>query len=174
MSDLVLLIVFIALGAVVLGSHRFRGLRVASRVLSVVGFLFFGLISLACVYGMFALGDKGAGVLLFIAVPSGVIAALFFFALKSSWGTEAFARLPPGEQLEQTRSGVDADIVRLEREIAAATAKLDRFWVPSSTRERLRREVTSNRRKLEELRKLQAAMKERGWPDGRTAESSGH
>ncbi len=174
MSDLVLLIVFIALGAVVLGSSRFRGLRLASRLLSLTGFLFFSIVTLACVYGMFALGDKGAGVLLFIAVPSGVIAALFFFAPKSSWGTEAFARLPPGEQLEQTRSGVDADIVRLEREIAAATAKLDRLWVPSSTRERLRREVTSNRRKLEELRKLQAAMKERGWPDGRTAESSGH
>jgi hypothetical protein len=117
---------------------------------------------------------RARGVLLFIAVPSGIIAALFFVALTSSRGTEAFARRPLGEQLEQTRSGVDADVIRLERDIAAADAKLGRFWVPSSTRERLRREVTSNRRQLEELRKLQAAMKERGWQAGRTAESSGH
>ena len=80
MNSLVMLLVFIALGLVVLGSGRFRSIRLASRLLSFIGLAFFGLVTLASLYGMFALGDKGGGALLFIAVPAGIITGLFCLA----------------------------------------------------------------------------------------------
>lgn len=158
MKTLVLLIAFVALGTIALGSSRSRGIRLASRLVSFIGFMFFGLITVACVYGMFALEGKGAGVLLFIAIPGGIITALFFFAFTSSRGTEAFAAQPLREQLDQTRSGVEAEIPRLERRIAAAEEKRARFWTTSATRERLRMEIARDQRMLAELRKLQAAL----------------
>src|SRR5690606_3042162 len=69
MKTLVLLIAFIALGTIALGSSRSRGIRLASRLVSFIGFMFFGLVTVASLYGMFALEGKGAGVLLFIAIP---------------------------------------------------------------------------------------------------------
>lgn len=155
-----MLLVLIALGLVVLGSGRFRGIRLASRLLSFVGLVFFGLVTLASLYGMFALGDKGGGALLFIAVPAGIITGLFCFAFTSSLGTEAFVALPLQEQLEQTRAGVDEEILRLERRLAEAEAKCHRFWIASTTRERLRSEIERDRLLLDRLRTLQAAIRD--------------
>ena len=160
MNSLVMLLVLIALGLVVLGSGRFRGIRLASRLLSFVGLVFFGLVTLASLYGMFALGDKGGGALLFIAVPAGIITGLFCFAFTSSLGTEAFVALPLQEQLEQTRAGVDEEILRLERRLAEAEAKCHRFWIASTTRERLRSEIERDRLLLDRLRTLQAAIRD--------------
>jgi len=61
MEDLFVALVFIALLALALGAGPARGLRRASRVVAIIGFAFFGLVTLACLYCMIALASPQAG-----------------------------------------------------------------------------------------------------------------
>ncbi len=169
MKNLVLPIAFIAVGLLVLGAQRSRGVRVASRVLSFVGLVCFGVIALACLYGMFALGSRGGGVLLFLAVPAGLIALLFGYALVSSLGTEAFAALPQREQLEETRTGIKEEIVQLELRIAEMEARRRRFWIRAETREELRQQIQRSQVQLTGLRAMQAGLQNVEPPSDRKA-----
>ncbi len=161
MEDLFVALVFIALIVLALGAGPARGLRRASRVVALVGFAFFGLVTLACLYGMIVLDDRGGGVLLFIAVPSGIIAWLFLHAFLGSRETEAFAALPPAEQQARTHEQISGEIVALERRIAAADAGRDRIWISTKKRERLRREAASAREQLAGLRRIEQALSSR-------------
>ncbi|MBV6418730.1 MAG: hypothetical protein CMLOHMNK_03668 [Steroidobacteraceae bacterium] len=151
-------LVVIALAVLVLGSGRSRGLRRLSRVVSFVGFVLFGLVAAACLYGMVTLEGKGGGVLLFIAVPSGIIAWLFYSAFSASRGTEAFEVLPAHEQAVRTKAGVALEMAALERKIVEGEAKLGRFWLSGKARERLRGEVAHARLMLDGLRRMQPAL----------------
>lgn len=161
MEILVTLIMLVALGALVLGSSRFRGIRLASRWLSFAGFVLFGVIALASLYFMFILDNQGGGVLLLLAVPAGLVSALFFIGFTASLGAESLLALPLEQQLEQTQTGIDDEIRKLEQRIASAQARAGRFWSTAATRERLRQNIGRDQFMLAELRKLQTALKTR-------------
>lgn len=158
MATLVGTLVLIALALLVLGSGRSRALRRLSRAVSFVGFVFFGLVAAACLYGMVALAAKGGGALLFLAVPSGIVAWLFFAGFTASRETEAFEALPARERAAINKASVAAEIAKLERRIAEGETKLGRFWINPKARARLRSEVAHARLVLDGLRRMQPAL----------------
>lgn len=158
MEKLILTLVLIAFATVVLGSGPARGLRRASRVIGLIGFTVFGLITLACLYGMATLGGRGGGVLVFFAIPSGIIAGLFLHAYSGSRATEAFITRPPAEQQARTREQMSSEIVALERRIVTAEARLERIWIGEKRRQQLRREAANAREQLDGMRRIEQGL----------------
>ncbi len=156
MQTLVALLVVVALGVLVLGSGPWRRVRLASRLLALLGLAGFGLVALASLYGMFALGDKGAGVLLFVAIPAAIIAGLFAFALWSSIGTEATLAAPPADGPARADAGIDGEIARLQQRVVATRARCGRWWVTRRRRRMLEESIARDQRMLADLRALQA------------------
>lgn len=159
MGTLVTVLALVAIVAIMAGSSGRSAVRRASRAFSLLGTVFFGLIAAACLYGAFATGRRGGGVLLFLAVPAAIIAWLFFAAFTSSRETETFLELPLDEQQARTDASMAADIARHRRDIALLETAVQAFWTPPGKRQRLRNELTLARIRLEGLLKLQAARK---------------
>lgn len=158
MSTVVLFLAFLALLMLVAGSSRIPAIRLASRIVSLLGLSLFGLITLASVYAMFTLGGKGGGIFLLVAIPSAIIAALFLYSLTCSQATERFVELPPRVQAQQTRVGIDQEIFRLQARLADAEGKVHDFWLTPATRQRLRRSIAADKMMLVRLRELQSAL----------------
>ncbi len=162
MGTLVIILVVVAIVAIMAGSSGRSVVRRASRALSLLGTVFFGLLAAASLYGAFATGRRGGGVLLFLAVPAAIIAWLFFIAFTSSRETESFAELPQDEQLARTDASIAADITRHRREIARLEVAVGGFWLPSGKRQQLRNQLALARIRLDGLLRIQAARGSHG------------
>ncbi len=176
MGRLILALVVIALLVMAAGTGRSGAIRRASRTIAFLGFAFFGLVSAASLYGMFALADRGGGVLLFLALPTAFIAWLFFAALTTSRQVEALEALPPDLRRDRTNALLESQIAEHERTIADAEAKVGGFWITPGKRKRLREEIAHSRLMLAGLRKMRSAADDaaaQGEPGGASVIPSG-
>lgn len=115
MGTIITALIVIAIAAMVFGTLGPGVVRKASRGVALAGLLLFGLITVASLYGMVALGSRDGGVLLFVAIPAGIIAWLFYRAYTSSRETEEFLTLPADVQFTQTHASIEVEIARLEQ-----------------------------------------------------------
>jgi Zn-dependent protease with chaperone function len=153
-----------------LGFSSIGALRGLARALLFLGVLVFGGLAALALYGSIALASKGAGVLLFFAIPLGLVALLCFVFLLDSLKRESYFALPPGEQRAQTV----ADIERSQQQFAAVIetnrAKLARFWVMPKTRRQLEDDLAHARFMIGQLEKMKRGLVERPTsPPTRTA-----
>lgn len=160
MKTLVAVLVVVALLALVAGSGPLRQLRSVARGIAALGTLVFGGIALAALYGAIVLSGKGGGALLFLAIPAGIIAALFLYAFTSSRGTEKFEALPPAARLQKTHEGMAEEIARLEASIAAARQKLDGGLLTPGARKRLQHQIQRESDLLETFRLFQEKLEQ--------------
>lgn len=138
MSSPILWLVVLVIVVLSLGLGRSRAARRASRVVSLVGFAFFGLVAAASLVGMVVLADRGGGALLFLALPAGFIAWLFLNALSASRDFERMQSLPADARRDRTLDLLDQQIAAQERVVAERTRQLESFWITPAKRRRLR------------------------------------
>jgi len=170
LSHPVLIVVVLAIAVMLLGWGRSRAARRVSRAIAFVGFAAFGLVCAASLYGMVALGDRGGGVLLFLALPTGFVAWLFLTAFTTSREVEAMEALPIDERMARTNALLAVQLAEHERTIAEGEAKLGSFWITPGKRRRLREEVAHARLMLRGLRRMQPALEDPRSYDGPTGD----
>ncbi len=128
-----------------LGLSRSPALRRASRVVSFIGLTVFGLVAAASLYGMVALADRGGGVLILLAMPTGFIAWLFFNTFTAAREYEDLQSLPVGERIAHTNALLESQLREHERTIAENSEKVNSFWITPGKRKRLREEIAHSR-----------------------------
>lgn len=149
-----LLVALVAVVVLVAGMSGSRRLRGAARAIAFIGFALFGAIALASTYGMFALQDRGGGVLILAALPCAFLSWLFWGAFTSSREQEEFLALPEREQRDRTNLLLERQIADHERTIAEHTARLQGFWITPRTRKRLRAEIGHSRAMIRGLTRM--------------------
>lgn len=158
MGNPLLWLVVAALVAGFLGYSRSAVVRKASRVVSFTLFVLFGAGAAISLYGSFALSDKGGGTLLFLALPLGFIAWLFFNSFSSSAAREGYFDLDVSGKISHNQTLIDTQIAEHERTIAANEKKLGSFWLTPGKRRRLREEVAHSRSMIRGLGKMRPAI----------------
>jgi hypothetical protein len=113
------------------------GFRGAMRALLGLMVLVFGAATLASLYAGFALASQGGGMLVFLAIPAGLVtcfAAIFFSTLGDAAGLE---RMSPREREAYADTQFDAMRESLTASIAEKRKQLGRFWLSPSRRRSL-------------------------------------
>lgn len=141
--------------AVVLGFlalyHR-SAVRTAGRFLLAVLVLLSSASTLALLYGSFALGQKGGGVLIFFAIPFGIVAVISGFVLLNGVREQRdYYRLPVGEKIARNTEELERNIADLQASIARKSVERERFWISARRREQLDREIERERWQLQRL-----------------------
>jgi hypothetical protein len=158
----ILWLVVIALIVGFFGYSRSSAMRRASRVVSFTLFAFFGLAAAASLYGTFALSDKGGGTLLFLAIPCGFIAWIFWNAFSSSAAREGYFDLNVEGKIAHNQTLIDSQILDHQQTITRNEEKLGSFWLTPGKRRRLREEVSHSRLMMASLMAMKTTVADPG------------
>lgn len=159
MANLFVFLVTAALLLLVFSSAQRTGLKLLARILALVGLLLFTVLCGVLLFGAFYLERQGAGVLLLLAIPAGIVAALFWVAFRATSGAEHEQGFVA--QFEQTESDINSEILRLEQRIAQMQKKSERFWLSAKEREKLRLSLINQQQQLHGLKQISSALNQR-------------
>ena len=148
--------VAILLGA--LGIYRKSAVRKVARFVLGIFFALAALATLGLLYGSFALTREGGGVLLFLAIPAGIVAwvagSMFFASVEQ----ESYYAKTVDEKIGHNIAQLDAGEAQLRESIARKTAERGRFWLSAKRRERLDRDIAHEQWLLEKLPALRPPL----------------
>lgn len=152
----------IALAAVLgfMGMLGGSGLRGVARALLGLMVLAFGALTLACLYGSVALSDRGGAVLIFLALPAGLLTWIAMVFFSSVGDTGRFARMTPGEQRAYADTQFDAVRDSLEQSIAHKRKRLQGFWLRGAKRRSLQASLAAEESLLRETAMLERRYRE--------------
>jgi hypothetical protein len=158
MGSLILagIVVAIALGA--MGFHRRSGVRTASRVILGLLFVVTAVVTAALLYGSVALEDKGGGVLILFAIPTGLVAWFSGYALFAGARHESYFDESVPEKIRFNLAEHDTALAELRASIERKRAEKDRFWISGRRRDALRAEIERESALLRNLATLRPAL----------------
>lgn len=159
MANFFVFAVTAALLLVVFSSAQRAGLKLLAHIFALVGLLLFTLLCAALLFGVFYLERQGAGVLLLLAIPAGIVAALFWVAFRATSGADH--EQGSVAQFKQTESDINSEILRLEQRIAQMQKKSERFWLSAKEREKLRLSLVNQQQQLHGLKHISSVLNQR-------------
>jgi hypothetical protein len=124
-----------------LAMHRSSGVRTTAQIVILVLFVLCIAVAGASLYGMVKLGDKGGGVLFFVALIAGFIAFVLFHLLGAAREHERYLSMDVDAQQEYAVEKIAEMRADLEDVIARNSLEVDRFWISSRKRRRLQAEI---------------------------------
>lgn len=139
-----------------LGGGGFRGVMRALLGLMVLAF---GAATVASVYAGFSLASKGGGMLVFLAIPAGLVtcfAAIFFSTVGDASRME---RMSPREREAYADTQFDAVRDSLTASIARKRKQLGRFWLSPSRRRALEAGLAAEEALLRDTTQLEASYR---------------
>lgn len=141
MGWILLIVVIVCLvGFVRLGGTG--GFQSGAKVLLFLVFVVFGGAAAGLLYFSFAYADKGAGVMMFFAVPLGLIAWIAFVFLKGDDTQASYTDLSFDHATTYTVEKLDAMRADFEEVIRYNTEQLKRFWLSPFKRKQYRDEIS--------------------------------
>lgn len=115
-------------------------------------------IALALIYASVRLSDRGAGVLVLLAMPVGIVAWILGKVYFASVKSEEYFGLTGNEKIASNLALHDAMVVKLEQDILSNTAKRSRFLISSRQRARLDQQISDAQETLANLAVLREAL----------------
>lgn len=149
----------IGIGVVaVLGFHSDGAVRSVSRIILFLSFAVFAAVTALCLYGAFAWSSKGAGPLMFFAIPPGFIALILLNFFLASVSHEPYFELSDDEKAAYTRDQINELQLEFQQSIERNTEQLNRFWTLPAKRRALRDEIAHAQFMLHKLAETERPM----------------
>jgi hypothetical protein len=136
------------------GLWRKSAVRSGSRLLMFLLLLAFGGATAFCLYGTFAWGNRGGGVLFLFAMPLGFVTWLLLMGLSSSVKREAYYDLSVEQKIAHNRQSAERMVADLRARIATLQRKRTSFFVSSKERARLDGEIEHAQQQLAGILKI--------------------
>jgi hypothetical protein len=111
-----------------------------ARIVLLIVTLAFAALTVFCLYAMVAGDGRGAGVLIFLAIPAGVITLIAFNMLMGSIDASRYHDLSPIGQHQFANESMDAARSTFADLVAEKESQLGKWWLMPARRRRLERE----------------------------------
>ncbi len=114
--------------------------------------------TLGLLYGSFALSREGGGVLLFLAIPAGVVAWIAGNMFFASVEHESYYDNTVDGKIQHNIGLLDAGEAQLRESIARKSAERGGFWLSAKRRARLDQDIAHEQWLLAQLPKLRPSL----------------
>lgn len=125
-----------------------------AKLLLFIAFAVFAAGTVACLYLAFAKADKGAGPMMFLAVPLGLIAWIAFSFLRTAVKHEEYWDLNVEDRQQYTLEKLDQMQADFEEVISYNDEQVKRFWISPLRRKKLRDELSHAEFMLDYIAKM--------------------
>ena len=141
-----------------LGIYRKSAVRKVARLVLGIFFALAALATLGLLYGSFALSREGGGVLLFLAIPAGVVAWIAGNMFFASVEHESYYDNTVDGKIQHNIGLLDAGEAQLRESIVRKSAERGGFWLSAKRRARLDQDIAHEQWLLAQLPKLRPSL----------------